>query len=105
MENQGFHSEAARAFASVSTCTKGHTHVSSKEYLLNGQTCQEIHSVPTLISLRLLYSEVFDLCMGPYEPSPKFFTISGDPLGESVYRILDVRNSFFFKSMFGSWWT
>ena len=38
--------------------------------------------------------------MGPYVPSPKFSTISGDP-GRVIYQILDVRKHHFsFKSVF-----
>ena len=38
--------------------------------------------------------------MGPYVPTPKFFTISGDP-GGVIYQILDVRKFHFsLKSVF-----
>ena len=58
MENQGF-SQRARAWLSVSACTKGikllffylyanKTHVSTNEYRFNRQTCPGIQSVPTL---------------------------------------------------------
>ena len=36
-----------------------------------------------------LNSGFLGLCMGPYVPTPKFFTISGDP-GRVIYQILDV---------------
>ena len=44
---------------------------------------------PTTLS-PLLNSGVFGLRMGPYVPSPKFLTISGDP-GRVIYQILDMR--------------
>ena len=31
--------------------------------------------------------------MGPYVPTPKFFTISGDP-GRAIHQILDMRSVF-----------
>ena len=33
--------------------------------------------------------EILGLRMGPYVPTPKFFTISGDP-GRVIYQILDM---------------
>ena len=38
--------------------------------------------------------------MGPYVPSPKFLTISGDP-GRVIYQVLDMRKfTFSIKSVF-----
>ena len=37
-----------------------------------------------------LNSGILGLRMGPYVPTPKFFTISGDP-GRVIYQILDIR--------------
>ena len=37
-----------------------------------------------------LNSGILGLRMGPYVPTPKFFTISGDP-GSVIYQILDMR--------------
>ena len=43
----------------------------------------------SLITLCLpLNSGILGLRMGPYVPTPKFFTISGDP-GRVIYQILD----------------
>ena len=37
-----------------------------------------------------LNSGILGLRMGPYVPTPKFFTISGDP-GRVMYQVLDMR--------------
>ena len=37
--------------------------------------------------------------MGPYVPTPKFFTISGDP-GRVIYQILDMRKITFLEKAF-----
>ena len=45
----------------------------------------------SLITLSPPFSSgILGLRMGPYVPSPKFFTISGDP-GRVIYQILDMR--------------
>ena len=50
-----------------------------------------------------LNSGILGLRMGPHVPTPKFFTISGDP-GRVICQILDMRK-FTFPSKAFSWWT
>ena len=50
-----------------------------------------------------LNSGVLGLRTGPYVPSPKFVTSSGDP-GRVIHQILDMRKFAFLKKAF-SWWT
>ena len=42
-----------------------------------------------------LNNGILGLRMGPYAPTPKFFTISGDP-GIVIYQILDMMRTFTF---------
>ena len=61
-------------------------------------------STQSLITLSLpLNSGILGLRMGPYVPTPKFFTISGDP-GRVIYQILDMRKFIYLQNAF-SWWT
>ena len=46
-----------------------------------------------------LNSGILGVCMRPYVPTPKFFTISGNP-GRVIYQILDMRKCTFFKTRF-----
>ena len=46
---------------------------------------------------------IIGLRMGPYVPTPKFFTISGDP-GRVICQVLDMRKYYFLSKAF-SWWT
>ena len=48
-------------------------------------------------------SGILVLRMGPYVPTPKFFTISGEP-GRVIHPILDMRKFTFLFEAF-SWWT
>ena len=57
----------------------------------------------SLITLPPLNNGILGLRMGPYVPSPKFFTFSGDP-GRVIYQILDMRKFTFLRTSF-SWWT
>ena len=50
-----------------------------------------------------LNSGILGLRMGPYVPTPMFFTICGDPV-RAIYQILDVRKYAFLEKAF-SWWT
>ena len=58
----------------------------------------------SLITLSLpLNSGILGLRMGPYVPTPKFFTTSGDPR-RVIHQILDMRKYAFLYKAF-SWWT
>ena len=57
------------------------------------------NSVPKLSLITLsppLNSGILGLRMGPYVPTPKFFTISGDP-GTVIYQILDIHEEINFS--------
>ena len=47
-----------------------------------------------------LNSGILGLRMGPYVPTPKFFTISGDPGRRVIYQILDMKKFTFLQKAF-----
>ena len=57
----------------------------------------------SLITLSLWTAGFLVFVWGPYVPTPKFFTISGDP-GRVIYHVLDMRKFIFLEKTF-SWWT
>ena len=55
---------------------------------------------PTTVITLPFNSGILGLRMGPYVPTPKFFTISGDP-GRVIYQIIDMSKfTFSLKSVF-----
>ena len=69
----------------------------------DNRSTHRLHKLGLITLSPPLNTGILGLRMGPYVPTPKFFTISGDP-GRVIYDILDMRKFTFLLKAF-SWWT